>query len=170
MRRRRGAAPVSRFWNNAPGRVAPSNDGIIDHEGSGFVTQVLGTAGNAVKRPEPDAGSCSSFLIAGEVLATGEQLHSRLHGYAAQMCQDGSLVVSRADRPFPLWSTPTEGHPGASLAMLDGGDLVICSADGKVLWNSATAGNPGAFLQLHDDGRLVVHDFFRVPVWSSADI
>jgi hypothetical protein len=161
---------VRRFRRKVRRDSAPHRQGnsLGVQEDGDAVTHVQWAA-SAVMRHQRCEASCSEYLIAGEVLTSGEQLHSQTHEFVVEMCQDGSLVVQRTDRPFPLWSTHTDGHPGASLAMLDRGDLVLRSADGDQLWSSGTDGHPGAFLQLHDDGRLVVHDFFRAPLWSSGD-
>jgi hypothetical protein len=108
------------------------------------------------------------FLIAGEVLAAGQCLDCPTREFSAVMHDDGNLVVHRTEDGYAVWSSPTEGHPGAWLAMQDNGDLVIRAADTAQVWSSRTGGNPGSFLQLHDDGRLVVHDFYRAPLWASA--
>jgi hypothetical protein len=109
------------------------------------------------------------FLIAGESLAAGDRLDCSTRQFSAVMRGDGNLVVHRTADGCCVWSSSTEGHPGASLAMLDNGDLVICTTDSARLWSSCTGGNPGSYLQLHDDGRLVVHDFYRAPLWASAE-
>jgi hypothetical protein len=107
------------------------------------------------------------FLIAGEVLVAGQHLDCSTHEFSAVMRSDGNLTVYRTGDGGSVWSSSTDGHPGASLAMQDNGDLVIRTADAAQLWSSCTGGNPGSFLQLHDDGRLVVHDFYRAPLWAS---
>lgn len=109
----------------------------------------------------------SHLLVAGEVLAAGQQLDALSEAYIALMRGDGNFVVYRNDDWSAVWSSGTGGHPEASARVHDDGDVVIHAADGAQLWSSATGGNPGAFLQLHANGRLVVHDFYRDPLWSS---
>jgi hypothetical protein len=50
------------------------------------------------------------------------------------MQTDGNFVVYQGTKP--LWSTSTGGHPGASLAVQDDGNLVVYGKDKKVLWAS----------------------------------
>jgi hypothetical protein len=61
------------------------------------------------------------------------------------------------NQPRELWSTGTDGHPGAELTMQTDGDLQV--VDGStVLWSSATSGEPGAELVLGDDGAAQIVD------------
>ncbi len=61
------------------------------------------------------------------------------------------------NQPRELWSTGTDGHPGAILTMQPDGDLQVVDGS-KVLWSSATSGVPGAELVLSDDGAAQIVD------------
>jgi hypothetical protein len=52
--------------------------------------------------------------------------------------KDGNLVVRAADER-PIWSSGTDGEPGANLVLGENGDLVLYRQDGTPAW-SASAG------------------------------
>src|SRR5690606_31951634 len=47
------------------------------------------------------------------------------------------------NQPRDLWSTETDGHPGAHLTMQTDGDLQVIDGT-TVVWSSKTSGAPGA--------------------------
>lgn len=69
-------------------------------------------------------------------------------------CDDWECLINQ---PRELWSTGTDGHPGATLTMQTDGDLQVLDGT-KVLWSSSTAGAPGAELVLGDDGAAEIVD------------
>src|SRR4051812_36598484 len=118
------------------GRVTPGPVGTARHEQVGSTVTYVGSrrALDAVMwhRTSPVA----SVLIAGEVLGPGQRLESPNGAYAAVMCPDGSFVVCRTHDQVALWWTSTAGYAGASLLMLDGGDLVVRASTGEQVWSS----------------------------------
>jgi hypothetical protein len=50
------------------------------------------------------------------------------------MQEDGNLVIYAGY--MPLWASGTEGNPNATLRFSANGNLVICSANGKLLWDA----------------------------------
>ncbi len=56
------------------------------------------------------------------------------------MQDDGNLVLN--DEGIPVWSSGTEGNPGAFLRCQDDGNLVIYAPDGTPLWSSNTYAGP----------------------------
>jgi hypothetical protein len=58
-------------------------------------------------------------------------------GGFAVMQGDGNFVTYAPDG-HPYWATNTDGHPGAWLALLDSGDLVVIDGQNQ-LWHSDTA-------------------------------
>jgi hypothetical protein len=67
-----------------------------------------------------------------------------------------------------LWSSRTEGHPGASALMEKGGDFVI-SSKGDEIWSSRTEGHPGAWLAVQADANVVVYSA-KGPLWASGSV
>jgi exopolysaccharide biosynthesis protein len=110
------------------------------------------------------------------VWATGTSTGDRL-----TMQGDGNLVLyDNADSP--LWASNTSGQPGASVTLLDGGQLVVADASGAALWagpgallhdRTLSAGDSfdsptGAYqLTMQAGGNLVLHHGATV-VWSSG--
>jgi len=59
---------------------------------------------------------------------------------ATRLCfQEGALCLY-SDQPDPVWSTNTEGHPGAFFAFQNDGNLVVYSAAREALWATGTNG------------------------------
>jgi hypothetical protein len=87
------------------------------------------------------------------------QLLSPNGRYVATMQNDGNLVVRSVTAHKALWSSGTQGHPGAYLLEQTDGNLVIYQA-GKPLWTTHTAARePVDFanqLTLSNTGDLVL--------------
>ncbi|MEU9476159.1 hypothetical protein AB0D93_10520, partial [Streptomyces sp. NPDC048191] len=74
-----------------------------------------------------------------------------------------------------IWSSRTNGHPGAYAVMQQDGNFVIYDANNRFLWNTNTAGTPdnaGAWAVLQDDGNFVIYRSYGGPtrgqaIWSS---
>jgi hypothetical protein len=79
---------------------------------------------------------------------------------------DGNLVLYQDDKP--LWSSQTQGNPGARAVMQGDGNLVVYSTTNAPLWNSETFGNPGSELVVQDDGNVVIYDPDGDPLWSTG--
>jgi len=57
------------------------------------------------------------------------------------MQEDGNLVIY--ERYKPLWASGTDGNPMATLRFSPNGNIVICSASGKLLWDANVRKIPG---------------------------
>jgi hypothetical protein len=55
-------------------------------------------------------------------------------GTRLAMQEDGNLVIYHGYKP--LWASGTDGNPNATLRFSTNGNLVICSANGKLLWDA----------------------------------
>ncbi|MGN6275547.1 MAG: NlpC/P60 family protein [Solirubrobacterales bacterium] len=77
---------------------------------------------------------------------------------------DGNLVLYQGGKA--LWSSETDGHPGAFAVMQEDGNLVVYEGT-TALWNSGTWGFPGASLVLQDDSNLVIYQAGH-PLWDWA--
>lgn len=107
-----------------------------------------------------------TLLNAGGKLKPGAALASRDGRHTLVMGEDGDLQLLGPDARA-RWSSGTD-VPGASLALLDDGDLVVRSELGVTLWRSATAGHEDATLVVQDDGDLVLFDADGVKLWSTG--
>ena len=88
--------------------------------------------------------------------------------FGAGMQSDGNLVLRFAGSATPdvLWSSRTNGHPKAALAVQSDGNLVIRES-GRVLWSSGTAGHPGAVPSMTRDGNFVVASSSAGVIWQT---
>jgi hypothetical protein len=102
-------------------------------------------------------------LKAGSTLTANQYLRSGI--FRAVMQADGNFVVYR-DGVGAVWSTRTQGHPGARIVMQTDGNLVVYGKDNKALWNSRTQGKPGCYLAMQSDGNLVIYQPVNKAVWS----
>ncbi|MGW4381294.1 hypothetical protein [Kitasatospora sp. NPDC004531] len=83
------------------------------------------------------------------------------------MQADGNLVLYYLFDGKPIWSTGTDGHPGATATMQSDGNLVIKDANGAVLNSSHTDGNGGAVAKVQNDCNFVVYNAAGAAIWSS---
>ena len=109
-----------------------------------------------------NAGSLDNKLTSGETLQPGWYLNSG-SGYRLVMRTNGNLAQIHAGRT--VWSSGTAGHPGATLTMRAGGNLVV--AKGTTLWASGTGGHSGARLIDQRDGIVAVRAGGKV-LWASG--
>ncbi|MDT0306601.1 Dyp-type peroxidase [Streptomyces sp. DSM 44917] len=56
----------------------------------------------------------------------------------AELRENGELIL-RDERNATLWTSGTDGHPGATLVVALDGDVLIRSAEGETLWHTGTA-------------------------------
>ncbi|MEU9480405.1 hypothetical protein [Streptomyces sp. NPDC048191] len=68
---------------------------------------------------------------------------------------DGNLVMYRLRDGAAIWSTHTQGHPGATAVMQTDGNFVVYDAAHVALWSTHTQGNSGAYAVMQNDGNLV---------------
>ncbi|WP_188194722.1 hypothetical protein [Nonomuraea sp. SYSU D8015] len=80
------------------------------------------------------------------------------------MQADGNLVLLTDGRP--VWSSHTEGNPGAFMQLQLDGNLVVRSASGDALWDTGTQ-HKGATVHLQDDGNLVVRSSTGKVLWAA---
>jgi surface antigen len=102
-----------------------------------------------------------------ETLTTSQYIESSNGTYWAAMQSDGNLVLYGPSGA--MWSSNTEGHPGAWIAMQSDGNLVIYPPDNNTnaLWASNTGGNPGTHLGLGTDGNLVLYNASETAIWET---
>jgi hypothetical protein len=136
------------------------------------VALVLGLLGAIVVPSSATAAAGSDVLLPGETLRAGQSLAARstrqVIDFDLDMQGDGNLVLYQDYAGFrvPVWSSQTEGNPGAFAVMQGDGNLVVYAADGRPLWHSATHGRAGASLALQSDGNLVLYAAGR-PLWQT---
>jgi peptidoglycan/xylan/chitin deacetylase (PgdA/CDA1 family) len=110
----------------------------------------------------------ATVLRPGQSLSPGSSLDTPDGQYRLTMQRsDGNLVMYDASGRA-LWSSRTEGHPGASALMEKGGDFVI-SSKGHEIWSSRTEGHPGAWLAVQADANVVVYSA-KGPLWASGSV
>jgi hypothetical protein len=111
--------------------------------------------------------SADNYILAsGSTLESGQSITSTNGRYLARMQTDGNFVLYDKAYNQALFSTGTNGNPGAKVTMQTDGNLRVFSASNAVLYtapnpapgkNTATAGSK---LHMQNDGNLVV--------WNSA--
>lgn len=122
------------------------------------VGQVLRVNGGAPAPAPP-----TDRLEAGGVLRPGQAL--RAGGFTAAMQTDGNFVVYDGGGRA-LWSTRTNGNPGAWLVLQTDGNLVLYRADGRVLWSTRTNGKGGRVLIMQLDANLVLYNAAGRAIWA----
>jgi hypothetical protein len=126
---------------------------------------VLVDAGNA---PLWSALGDITTMQVGQLLRAGQSRRSANGAYVVVMQPDGNLVVYERATRTPLWSSLTNGHPGAHAAFGADGNLVVLDVDGTPLyWSASVTGGPGSRLVMQDDGNLVVYGGDKAARWSS---
>lgn len=106
-------------------------------------------------------------LAPGEVLTAGQTINSPNGRYRMVMQGDGNLVLYVHGKA--LWSSVTNGNPGAFVGMQGDGNLVVYSAGKVALWASGTDQRPGSRLYLQDDGNAVIYEGSRAR-WASNTV
>lgn len=147
---------------------------------SGRPTKVGTTAFSITVHTAPDLGSdptsadavayhlkvdWPSQLLANQRLAAGQRLEAG--HYRLVMQSDGNLVEYDGSRA--LWSSHTNGHPGAFVIMQGDGNFVVYARGHRPLWSTRTNGHPGAKVVLQSsDANLVVYGPGHVPLWDAG--
>ena len=119
-----------------------------------------GTCGNSAA---PVPAPTYAVLNNGTTLASGATKLSPHGQFVLTMNADGQLTYSEVGGPT-LWSTPTNGSPGAT-ATVASGALTITATDGETLWSTPTGGRI-ADLDLESNGSLALVSGALV-LWSS---
>ena len=106
-----------------------------------------------------------SEIVAGHFINAGQRMTSNDRHTTLIMNDVGNLKLINQDGT--VWSTHTEGHPGARAVLRPDGDFRVIDRYGKVIWSShsSTPGGP-ARLQLRDTGKLTVVHGAHI-VWQS---
>ena len=109
-------------------------------------------------------------IPAGTTMTAGNELSTTGVGinctFKAALQGDGNFVLSRGSTP--IWSTTTNGIPGANLIMQNDGNLVIYRRNATPAWSSVTAGKGGNKLTLLGSGRLEISTRVGDVVWAST--
>ncbi|MFI5528767.1 hypothetical protein ACIA8O_09450 [Kitasatospora sp. NPDC051853] len=105
-------------------------------------------------------------LAPGRSLGAGERLEA--DRTVLSMGADGNLVLTERQNARVLWTSGTEGNPGASAAMRRDGGLAIRDAAGTLIWSSGTEGAVDARMVLGADGDLAIRDAVDTLLWSTG--
>jgi|GEM_PF-1060534 len=120
------------------------------------------------QNPGPPRNVSNSQLSAGQKLSAGQQLFSPNGQNVLRMQDDGNLVLAQLPQGTPLWSSSTDGNPGAYALMQCDGEFSIISADGKTtLWATGTKGSGAVRARLQNDGNLALKTNAYQSVWTS---
>lgn len=120
----------------------------------------------AAVAPVPSQVSALGKLPSGQTLFSGDTIKSLGGRYKVIQQKEGNLVLYTADN-HPVWTSPTDGNPGARAVMQKEGNLVIYGPTNRAVWATPTAGNPGAQLEVRDDGTLAVVGSNGSVLWTS---
>ena len=113
------------------------------------------------------AGGGGVWLRSPSGLSAGQLIQS--YDGAAELVMHPNGQAAEYISGRPIWSSPTAGHPGASLVLRNGGDIVVI-AKGRVLWDARASTIPGDVfsLSIEPDGMWVTADETAGvdPVWE----
>ncbi|MGW2402676.1 hypothetical protein ACWCYY_39650 [Kitasatospora sp. NPDC001664] len=125
-----------------------------------------GVVGWSTRTYDPAHETRGVPLVAGRTLKAGEQLATERTALA--MGADGNLVLTDRQSAKVLWTSGTEGRPGAVATLQTDGNLVIRDAAGAPVWSSETWGAAGVRLVVQTDGDLVLYDVDGVVRWTTG--
>ena len=100
-------------------------------------------------------------------MQSGDVIHSPNGSKRLVLQGDGNLVLYRGSTA--LWSSRTNGNPGARLTAQFDGNIVLYSSSGRALWYTGSrwvntaSGNEGYQLMVQNDGNLVNYH------WNNVD-
>ncbi|MFI5528769.1 hypothetical protein ACIA8O_09460 [Kitasatospora sp. NPDC051853] len=156
------------YWS-AAGR-APEGSGLpvlsVQDDCNVVLRDGDGTALWSTRTYDPAHETDGALLLTGRSLKGGEQLVTA--STALAMGVDGNLVLTDRRSSRVLWTSGTEGHPGAVVALEADGNLVIRDTVGAPLWDSGTWGTEGARLLVHENGNLALYDTDSKALWSTG--
>ncbi|MGW2402675.1 hypothetical protein ACWCYY_39645 [Kitasatospora sp. NPDC001664] len=122
-----------------------------------------GTALWSTRTYDPAHETAGAVFLAGRSLKAGEQF--TVDRTALAMGADGNLVLTDRQSAKVLWTSGTEGHPGAVATLQVDGNLVIRDAAGAPLWSSETWGAASPRLLLEWNGNLTMYDADGRRLW-----
>lgn len=101
------------------------------------------------------------------VMMANIPMYSANSAYKAVMGGDGNLAVYSTKTGAAIWSSGTQGNPGAYGALQSDGNFVIYTKKGKAIWNTHTEyAGKGCSLKLTNDGVFAVCKNGN-QIWSS---
>jgi hypothetical protein len=150
----RSAAGAALFNTGTWGRAAP----VLSVQNQGFA--VLTVAG------KPVWFSPGATMFGGQTLVAGDALYSPNRAYTLTMQADGNLALRRG--VVVIWTSGTQGNPGARAIMQTDGNFVVYSNKFAALFSTETWHYARSQIALSNDGNLVVSLAGR-PVWSRVD-
>ncbi|SDI97803.1 D-mannose binding lectin [Frankineae bacterium MT45] len=142
--------------------------------GSGLIAVLMAAAslvGISALTSSADAATVDQ-LVAGQALFAGQTLTSASGWYWVTMQADGNLVVyenelvGTGSAVVAIWSSRTNGNPGAHFQLQSDGNAVVYSAGNKALWSTRTFGaGPDVRFIMQSDGNLVLYRG-STPIWN----
>ncbi|MFF7156393.1 FG-GAP-like repeat-containing protein [Streptomyces sp. NPDC008139] len=104
-------------------------------------------------------------IPAGTTLTSGSTFTSR--SAKLTMNPDGNLIITNNSNTA-VWSTKTDGNPGATATMQADGNFVVYKPDGSTaLWSTNTH-QANSYTLLQDRGNLIVYNIKSQSLWSSG--
>ncbi|MGW4645344.1 hypothetical protein [Kitasatospora sp. NPDC004289] len=150
------------YWS-AP---TPANTLVVQDDCNVVLRGLQGRAEWSTRTYDPAHETRGVPLVAGRSLKAGEQLTTERTALA--MGADGNLVLTDRQSAKVLWTSGTEGRPGAVATVQPDGNVVIRDAAGAPVWSSGTWGAEGVHLVVQTDGDLVLYDVDGVVRWSTG--
>jgi hypothetical protein len=88
-----------------------------------------------------------------------------------------AAVAPGRERPYPDWSSHTDGRAVDRVVMQTDGNLVMfppssdcfsapCNGRPKAVWQSGTRGHPSSHLRIQDNGHAVIYDGSSNDIWD----
>lgn len=111
------------------------------------------------------AARTTNILHTGSEMRPGRMLVSANGEYRFVMQTDGNLVFYRGSAA--LWTSETNGHPGADAFLQRDGNFVIYF-DRRAIWESGTdrGGSAANFLCVQNDGNVVIYNGHTALWWT----
>ena len=114
----------------------------------------------------PAAGAAVPTAMGVGELRPGQMVDSPDHFVHLVMQGDGNLVVYGGGAA--LWSSHTQGHPGAALFLQGDGNLVVRASTGAALWATYTRGSgPPDVLTVTNQGSALLADWVGHHLWTT---
>ena len=122
-------------------------------------------AAAAVLTAAPASAAGPDTLGTGESLVGNAQIVAA-NNYRLTMGTDGNAVV-RNPSGVAVWTTGTQGHPGATMTVQTDGNVVIRATNGTAIWANNKRGT-GAHLTIQTDGNLVERNGAGSAIWATG--